>query len=990
MSSSPEPSFYGQNRTLLGIPLSNRKKACSEDNVDSSFSGSAKEQKTAVDKTVYSQSTIKDNTFGPGARIHQGNVINNAGNSSLEASAQDCRRNLFLTDPAEDRKALKRKKGDRASGTCEWLLETEEFTAWLGREQTTVEAQTSNILWLHGNPGTGKSTMAIFLTEELPKEFFTEDGETLIYFFCDSSFDKRKTATSILRGLLRQLIQQHSHLLDYLLPEYNERGAELFTSFDALWAIFIAAAADQNTGQKYCIIDALDECDPESQKVLLRQFQETFQSQEAPSNIRFLVTSRPYPEIREYLEEFSNKDLASFPQAKQDIDRCIKERVAGLAKKKKYTDKVKNQVSDILREKAEGTFLWVGLACEELGDVPSKNAIQLLQKMPKGLHSLYKRLLDTTLEQEESGADIVQRVLSLVAVCTRPLSVLELSEACQIYQEEVDINTRIQFTRDQIASCRLLIILQDEKVLLLHQSVKDYLVGADSNHFISEPDAHANVANRCVNLLIEQFHSQEQPNMHFLSYATDDWVNHARMAQSRFEVRESEAEFFRVNSPSREHWIKTLRRNYNQYYNKIPQQFSILHVAGRWGIASLVDYIANQNYQQSNTKESMSVIDFDCVDENYYRPIDLAVRWGHISVVTKLLCLGAKVDERVVITAARNLWRGMDMMTLLLDQRGDQIIITEDIVKAAAENENGKEMMALLLDRRGDQITITEDVIKAAVRSRDYKGVMTLILDRRRDQIMITEKFMKTVAENLEGAELIPLLLDWLGERVHITEGIVKAAAGNEYGEEVMALLLDQRGDQITITEEILKTAASNRFQAKEMMALLLDRRGDQINITEDVVKAAATCGQDAILNLLSLQTNTIISTWDKWRCISRFYNAARAGDIDGIQQLIHRGINPDMKNTRGETPLWIAASNGHGAVVETLAQRTDVNVNSLSVAGRSPLFWPSSRGYERVVAILIEAGADPSFVDEDGDTAIIIASQRGHDRIVEILERVV
>ena len=33
--------------------------------------------------------------------------------------AQDCLRDLFLTDPLEDKKALERKKGDRAVGTCE-------------------------------------------------------------------------------------------------------------------------------------------------------------------------------------------------------------------------------------------------------------------------------------------------------------------------------------------------------------------------------------------------------------------------------------------------------------------------------------------------------------------------------------------------------------------------------------------------------------------------------------------------------------------------------------------------------------------------------------------------------------------------------------------------------------------------------------------------------------------------------------------------------
>ncbi|PTB54390.1 hypothetical protein M431DRAFT_17702 [Trichoderma harzianum CBS 226.95] len=272
-----------------------------------------------------------DGDFNVRGSVH----ITTNNTAPTSAAEEGCRRDLFITDPSEDRTALKRKKGNRATGTCEWILETDELTAWLGQEKT------SNVLWLYGNPGTGKSTMAIFLTEQLSTVFSATGGNTLAYFFCDSSFEKRKTATSVIRGLLYQLVQQHPKLLDYILPKYNERGKGLFQSFDALWAIFMAIAIDQKTGQKYCVIDALDECDRESQKILLQQFQETFHRQDAPSNVRILVTSRPYSEICEYLDEFTNKDLASFPQAKKDIDQCIEERVADLVKKKHYTVKVK-------------------------------------------------------------------------------------------------------------------------------------------------------------------------------------------------------------------------------------------------------------------------------------------------------------------------------------------------------------------------------------------------------------------------------------------------------------------------------------------------------------------------------------------------------------------------------------------------------------------------------------------------------------------------
>ncbi|KAF6782348.1 hypothetical protein CMUS01_16724 [Colletotrichum musicola] len=167
-------------------------------------------------------------------------------------------------------------------------------------------------------------------------------------------------------------------------------------------------------------------------------------------------------------------------------------------------------------------------------------------------------------------------------------------------------------------------------------------------------------------------------------------------------------------------------------------------------------------------------------------------------------------------------------------------------------------------------------------------------------------------------------------------------------------------------------------------MALLLDRRGDEIIINEEVVKAAATCGQDQVLDMLSQQTFRIE---EEWRCIAQFYNAAKAGDVWAIEEMIQQGVKPDVKNIRGETPLWIAAGLGHNTVVKLLAQRRDVDVNSRSVSGRSPVFWPASSGDEPIVATLMEAGADPTFMDCDGNTAIMIARKNGHEKIAKMLE---
>ncbi|KXH45552.1 hypothetical protein CSAL01_08605 [Colletotrichum salicis] len=86
-------------------------------------------------------------------------------------------------------------------------------------------------------------------------------------------------------------------------------------------------------------------------------------------------------------------------------------------------------------------------------------------------------------------------------------------------------------------------------------------------------------------------------------------------------------------------------------------------------------------------------------------------------------------------------------MTLLLDKCGDEICITEAVVKAAAERGNIDTIM-LLLDKRGDEVRIKEDVVKAAAGNRrSGQEIMALLLDKRGDEVRITEDVVKAAAQ---------------------------------------------------------------------------------------------------------------------------------------------------------------------------------------------------------------------------------------------------
>jgi len=60
-----------------------------------------------------------------------------------------------------------------------------------------------------------------------------------------------------------------------------------------------------------------------------------------------------------------------------------------------------------------------------------------------------------------------------------------------------------------------------------------------------------------------------------------------------------------------------------------------------------------------------------------------------------------------------------EIITLLLDRRGDDVPITEEVVKAAAGNKMcGKEIIAFLLDRGGGNVPITNATVNDALFSR--------------------------------------------------------------------------------------------------------------------------------------------------------------------------------------------------------------------------------------------------------------------------------
>jgi len=83
-----------------------------------------------------------------------------------------------------------------------------------------------------------------------------------------------------------------------------------------------------------------------------------------------------------------------------------------------------------------------------------------------------------------------------------------------------------------------------------------------------------------------------------------------------------------------------------------------------------------------------------------------------------------------------------------------------------------------------------------------------------------------------------------------------------------------------------------------------------------------------------------------------------------------------DAKSNSGQTPLSLAAMNGHLEVVRLLVATGKAEVDTKSNSGRTPLSLAAERGRLEVLKFLVrEAAADVESKDRDGKTALDLAT---------------
>ncbi|KAK7216164.1 hypothetical protein V2G26_004167 [Clonostachys chloroleuca] len=516
----------------------------------------------------------------------------------------------------------------------------------------------------------GKTHLSVFLSKRLQRLCEVQKDSIALFFFCDNKVETRNTGSSILRGLIYQLIQYRKDLVRIPLQQWKMQE-DVFSggkSFQSLWGMFEDMTECLPNTEVYCLIDALDECEKESALLVLKKFNKLI---EAKSRIKFIAVSRRHPEhIAESLFSAISIEIDSDIAAKDDVKRYITDRVGHLAQIKGITNKpLHRQIENVFLGRAQDTFLWVSFMTHDL--LP-KTVVQIeaaLDQLPTGLDAVYDRILR---QVDPEKAETISKLLGWVALAARPLAVSEICEA--LYIQPTPFVGRDQVCLDYIRACgHLLQVTQVEdcafwdfdcqcddrpfeeggkqyqqRVTLVHQSVKDYLLNnqADTRmkfHVRDPRRMHEEIATRLMeeirNGCVEDAEKYWRWSLSrrlawpFGIYSIRNWDYHFLQVSDYRAFAQLHGDFFRDRSALRAKWYVCRR-----YYRK--HRTSLLAVACEFDWEGPARRLLQLRTEQFGSREVEVYVNEYFEDEDS-AVMNVACHFGHLNMVTLLLEYGA-------------------------------------------------------------------------------------------------------------------------------------------------------------------------------------------------------------------------------------------------------------------------------------------------------------------------------------------------------------
>lgn len=233
-------------------------------------------------------------------------VISVATHEEIRSSREHEAREKILRwlTPCDIEPALQSLSRSRHPGTCQWIFDHGTFKEWT--------SSTPQLLWCHGDPGSGKTILSGTIVEHLSM------AATTLCHFCDHQTPEMDTPEAVMRDMIKQFTSQQPHIYPEIAALYDDAHKKPRTDGPTKGRLLeIFESICNHSTSPFIIIDALDECDNR------RQLIEPFLSL-TRTGARVLVISRSLPDL-EYA--FETHDQIEIRAHDADIEAYVRHKL---------------------------------------------------------------------------------------------------------------------------------------------------------------------------------------------------------------------------------------------------------------------------------------------------------------------------------------------------------------------------------------------------------------------------------------------------------------------------------------------------------------------------------------------------------------------------------------------------------------------------------------------------------------------------------------
>ncbi|CZR43810.1 uncharacterized protein FPRO_07273 [Fusarium proliferatum ET1] len=371
--------------------------------------------------------------------------------------------------------------------TCTWMLQEAEYLLWL-------ESPSSSVLWISGDPGCGKTTLAAFLIDSINQRPEMQNADfIMIYFFFDGNIAAQLNGTALVSALIHQLLQAKPTLAPLAEKYLKQNPSKFGLSLHTLCEIFkaIVLGPEMKPFRVICVVDALDECESASMTRLISfLFSISFDHNNSEGGsgsgwFKLAVTSRhsqPIDDMFRALPAHHRIQLADHAaHTMRDISRFVQVRCSQIQNITRCSDSIRDVVEKQLINRSDNTFLWVHMVLDLLEtdtNATPQSFETTLRSIPDRLDGLYDGIL-----RRSAAPDAMLRILSIIAASQRALTLEEIEIALAVRSDDTyiwQVHHRCQFdiARHLYAVCGPFIRIRNGTVSFIHHTATEFLLRA--------------------------------------------------------------------------------------------------------------------------------------------------------------------------------------------------------------------------------------------------------------------------------------------------------------------------------------------------------------------------------------------------------------------------------------------------------------------------------------------------------------------------------